>query len=48
MSKCELCWTEFDNDEELAKHVAMEEEVDWLADVDLDDDVYDSTYAETM
>lgn len=47
MPKCELCWTEFDTDEDLAKHVEMEEEVEWLADVDLDDDVYDSTYADT-
>lgn len=43
MNTCELCWATFLDDEEMAKHVEMEEEVEWLADVDLDDDVFADT-----
>lgn len=28
-AKCDLCWAEFPTAEELAKHVEMEESVDW-------------------
>lgn len=49
MSTCELCWATFENDEELAKHVEMEEAVDWPIDgLTPDDGDQDSTYAEIM
>jgi hypothetical protein len=32
MSRCDLCWVEFPTDEDLAKHVEMEEMVDWPID----------------
>lgn len=39
---CDLCWAEFDTDEELAQHEAMERMVDWPL-----GDYEPSTYAAT-
>lgn len=30
--RCELCWAEFDTEEELAQHIEMEEAVDYRID----------------
>lgn len=46
---CNLCWTEFENEDELAKHIEMEEAVDWPIDgLHPSQDDQDSTNAATI